>query len=308
MAERRIESLLIASEGSEVAGRLWPTPAASDNITESERSEAQRQHKRTIETVLASERVDVIHFHGLDFGAYVPDTNSPKVATLHLPLPWYQAGSLEGRDVHLVAVSDSQAASATAVAIDRVVRNGIDTSKHVPSNVERSSLLWLGRVCPEKGTHLAIQVARQLDLPLIVAGPVHPFAFHRNYFETEVRPLLDSRRIYVGPVRLEEKARLLGSARALLIPSLAAETSSLVAMEAASSGTPVVAFRSGALPEVVQHELTGFIVDDAQGMADAAMRSDAIQTSICREYALQNFSFERMVDGYIKLYAELVGE
>ncbi len=114
-----------------------------------------------------------------------------------------------------------------------------------------------------------------------------------------------SKRVYVGPVGLEEKARLLSSARALLIPSLAAETSSLVAMEAASSGTPVVAFRSGALPEVVQHELTGFIADDMQSMVEAVTRIDEIQPSNCRDYALENFSSERMVDDYIKLYRHL---
>jgi len=142
---------------------------------------------------------------------------------------------------------------------------------------------------------------------LTVAGPVHPFSFHRNYFETEVRPLLDGKRVYVGPVDLEEKAKLLSNARALLIPSLVAETSSLVAMEAASAGTPVVAFRSGALPEVVRHEVTGFITDDLEGMIDAVARIGEISPLRCRQYALRNFSSERMVDDYVKLYRDLLG-
>jgi glycosyltransferase involved in cell wall biosynthesis len=307
LIERRIYSLAIAADGSEISGRLWATPSASNDIKEAERAEAQKIHRRTIAKVLASEAVDLIHFHGLDFGAYLPDSDVPKVATLHLPIPWYENGSLDAQDVHLVSVSENQAHSADAKRIHTIIRNGIDTSKHLPGAGERGSLLWLGRICPEKGTHIAIQVARELHLPLTVAGPVHPFAFHRNYFQTEVQPLLDSKRVYVGPVGLETKTKLLSSARALLVPSLAAETSSLVAMEAASSGTPVVAFRSGALPEVVRDGVTGFLADDLQGMIQAVARLDEISALRCREYAIRNFSSERMVNDYIKLYKDLLG-
>lgn len=307
LRERSIDSIVIAAEGSQVSGELWSTPPASNEITETERAEAHSFHRCIIAKLLASEQIDLIHFHGLDFGAYVPDTPVVKVVTLHLPIPWYEASSLDEGKVHLVAVSKTQAGSANAHAICGVVPNGIDTSKHIPGDGERTSLLWLGRICPEKGTHIAIQAARDLDLPLIVAGPVLPFASHRNYFENEVQPLLDSKRVYVGPVDLAAKVELLGNARALLIPSLAPETSSLVAMEAASSGTPVVAFRSGALPEVVQHELTGFIADGLEDMVEAVARIDEICSSQCRQYALQNFSWERMVDNYIKLYGNLLG-
>src|SRR3954469_22555705 len=114
LVERGIESVVIAAEGSQVSGRLWPTPPARDDITETERAYAQRFHKCTIENVLASEQIDLIHFHGLDFGAYMPDSRIVKAATLHLPIPWYEAGSLEKHDVNLVAVSKTQAAAAKA--------------------------------------------------------------------------------------------------------------------------------------------------------------------------------------------------
>ena len=307
LAERQIDSLVIAAEGSRVSGKLWPTPAAHDEITEGRRSEAHTLHRRTIEKVLASEHVDVIHFHGLDFGAYVPHTSVAKVVTLHLPIPWYDPASLDDGEIHLVAVSEAQAASAGGMTISRVVRNGIDTNRHLPGDRERTSLLWLGRICPEKGTHIALEVARRADLPLIVAGPVHPFASHRDYFRRDVEPLLDSKRIYVGPVELKEKAKLLSRARALLIPSLAPETSSLVAMEAASSGTPAIAFRSGALPEVVQNGITGFIADDVAGMIEAVVQIGHISPLRCRQHAIENFSSERMVDNYLSLYRDLLG-
>lgn len=307
MAERHIESLVIAAESSRVSGKLWPTPLACDEITETKRSEAHKIHRCTIEKVLRSQQVDVIHFHGLDFGAYVPKTSVAKVVTLHLPIAWYDSASLDDPDIHFVAVSETQAASAGHKRVSRVVRNGIDVTEHMPADGERTGLLWLGRVCPEKGTHIALEVARRADLPLVVAGPVHPFAFHRDYFRREVEPLLDNKRVYVGPVGLGDKAKLLRSARALLIPSLAPETSSLVAMEAASSGTPTVAFRSGALPEVVQDEVTGFIADDLERMVEAVERIGDISPVRCREYAVENFSSERMVDDYVSLYRDLLG-
>jgi glycosyltransferase involved in cell wall biosynthesis len=163
----------------------------------------------------------------------------------------------------------------------------------------------LGRICPEKGVHIALEVAHELDLPMVIAGPVHPFQDHQVYFSERVRPLLDDKRRYTGPVNLEQKIELLAGARCLLIPSLVAETSSLVAMEAISSGTPVVAFRSGALPEVVSHEVTGFIVESQDQMRDAVAHVGDISPEVCRETAITRFDALRMVDDYIKLYASL---
>src|SRR5450755_1906600 len=98
----------------------------------------------------------------------------------------------------------------------------------------------MGRICPEKGVHIALRLAHRLDQRMIVAGPVHDFESHHEYFAREVEPLLDDKRQYIGPVRGQDKSRLLAEARCLIVSSLVAETSSLVAMEAAASGTPVV--------------------------------------------------------------------
>lgn len=179
------------------------------------------------------------------------------LATLHLPISWYPPGIFDCPDMHLVCVSHSQAASAPNGRRLPVVENGIDTRRYGRCEKTREDfLLWLGRVCPEKGTHIALEVAHRLGLRLLVAGRVHPFPSHQKYFDLEVVPLLDSKREYVGPVGLNQKAELLSRARCLLAPSLVAETSSLVAMEAMASGTPVIAFRSGALPETHCSEST----------------------------------------------------
>ncbi len=268
-------SLVVAAPGSTVSGQLIPA----------------------IDQALREHSIDLIHFHGLDFDSYVPDTDVRMVATLHLPLAWYPPPALTRKNVQPVCVSQSQAAQ-TGFS---VVLNGIDIGRfgRAPKN---DYLLWMGRICPEKGTHIALEVARDLDLPLFVAGPVHNFETHQKYFREEVEPLFDKRRQYLGPVTGDAKNQLLAEARVLLVPSLVAETSSLVAMEAASSGTPVIAFRSGALPEVVEHEKTGFIVDSKAEMMEALKHVAGISSEVCRATAESRFSASRMARDYFRLY------
>jgi glycosyltransferase involved in cell wall biosynthesis len=299
-------SLVIAAAESEVAGELLETPAFSGEITEEIRAEAQRVHRARIEEALARYTIDLIHFHGLDLHAYLPSANVPMLATLHLPLAWYPPDIFHLPDVALNCVSHAQAASAPPGKTPAVVCNGIDTCRYGGTWRKRELLLWLGRICPEKGVHIALDVARRLDLPMIVAGPVHPFRTHEAYYAGCVQPLLDDKRRYAGPVDLAQKIDLLARARCLLIPSLAPETSSLVAMEAAASGTPVAAFRTGALPEVVEHGVTGFIADSTEEMAEYVKKAAGISPDTCRKRAHSRFSAERMRHEYLALYDRVI--
>jgi glycosyltransferase involved in cell wall biosynthesis len=251
----------------------------------------------SIEEALHDYSIDLIHFHGLDFNDHVPETNVRMLATMHLPLAWYPQQALLRADVQKICVSRSQAADTGF----RIVLNGIDTARF-HSAPKRDYLLWMGRICPEKGVHIALEVARERDLPLYVAGPVHPFPSHGEYFREKVEPLFDSKRRYLGPVSGEAKNRLLAEARCLLIPSLVAETSSLVAMEAISSGTPVIAYANGALPEVIDHGKTGFIVHSQEEMSAALDRIPAISPDLCRQTAEARFDASRMARDYFTLY------
>ncbi len=286
------QSAVIAAPGSKVTGQL----IESSN------------HKETIDLTLRTREFDLIHFHGLDFAKYLPETSVPMLATLHLPVSFYPAGIVEhclSRGICLNCVSRNQADSTAESRDLPVIPNGIPTDVYAPDEPEEY-LLWLGRICPEKGTHAALEVARRLDMRLIIAGPVHPYPEHRRYFSHCVEPCLDNKRTWVGPVGLNEKHRLLSRASCLLVPSLVAETSSLVAMESLASGTPVVAFAHGALPEVVDDGETGFIVDCAEEMASAIAHVGRLSRAHCRERAIARFDSTRMVGSYRALYRRMM--
>lgn len=295
-------SVVVAARGSQVSGKLFETPIADGEITEDVRRWARAEHRRAIAQALREHEVDLIHFYGLDFYEYLPDCEMAKLATLHLPVEWYPQSIFELRDVTLNYVSRTQAAGRAGA----VIPNGVDVERYAGQFTKQDYLLTLGRICPEKGTDVALRVAHRLDLPMMVAGPVHEFEFHRKFFREQVQPLLDEKRRYVGPVGSRGKPVLLGSARCLLIPSSVAETSSLVAMEAMSAGTAVVALRSGALPEVVENGVTGFLCDTEEEMAEAVRQVGEISPAACRARAMASFSSNRMVADYLQLYRGLV--
>ena len=295
-------SIVIAAEGSKTAGELIESFVAAAEITDDVRQEAQRLHLSCIEKALEKYSIDLIHFHGLDFYSYLPRQTVPMLATLHLPVSFYAAQIFTDERVKLNCVSYAQANSVPGPTKPPVVLNGVDIERYRDKSGEKEFLLVLTRVCPEKGVHIALEVAHRLDLCLIIAGPVHPFRDHQVYFSECVQPLLDEKRQYVGPVGVDTKAALLAGARCLLIPSLVAETSSLVAMEAISSGTPVIAFRAGALPEVVEHGETGFIVDYQDQMIEAVQHTHEISSQTCRSIAELRFDARRMVNDYLELY------
>ena len=303
-------SRVVACEGSQVAGELLPIPAAPGALDDAAREAAHRAVRR----VLATEQADIVHLHGVDFADYLPPPGSTVLATLHLPPSWYPAAALEPQreDTWLQCVSASQHRALqdmlhTANLLPPI-RNGVDVAAlGAVRHGRRGYAVMLGRVCPEKGQHTALQAAHRAKIGLLLAGQVFPYSEHRRYFAGEVAPLLDAQRRFIGPLGFTRKRRLLAGARCLLAPSTAPETSSLVAMEALACGTPVIAFPSGALADLVEHGRTGFLVTSAAEMAEAILQAGRIDPEACRQAARDRFDQADTIAGYFAAYRRLAG-
>jgi len=303
-------SIVLAPAASRVSGQLVPIPHAEPGGVLA-RLHAQRAMRRALDGVLARERVDVLHFHGSDFDAYLPPRGPPALVSLHLPFDWYAPSALRVRRplTWLQPVSRHQAHGAPeGVRLLAPIENGVAENPFALVARKRNFALVLGRICPEKGFHDAIAAARAANMPLLIAGEVFAWETHRRYFDEQIAPQLDPQIRFVGALRGARKQRLLAAARCVLIPSRAPETSSLVAMEALAAGTPVIAYPSGALPEIVEHGVTGFVVDDVEAMARAITQCECLAAQACRETVQLRFPLQRMCDAYLDLYQRLAAQ
>jgi CelD/BcsL family acetyltransferase involved in cellulose biosynthesis/glycosyltransferase involved in cell wall biosynthesis len=301
-------SVVLACAGSSAQGELIVSGAPAATLDARARADAVEHHRAAFAMLLRTRRFDLIHLHGLDFLEYLPPAGPPVVVTLHLPLDWYPARALAPArdDVQFVCVSESQrAARPAALARARTIENGVALDVFRPRGDKRDFVLSLGRICPEKGLHDALAAAHRAGVTLLHGGVAFGYPEHLAYQAERVAPWLDARRRLLGALPLPRKRRLLAAARCLLVTSRARETSSLVAMEALASGTPVVAFREGALPELIEHGRTGFLVDDVAQMADAIAAARGLNPDDCRRAAEQRFCARAMGRRYLALYDEV---
>lgn len=313
LVERGHESVVIAPAGSSVHGRLIPVPAIDGEWDDSACMRQRQCVRAIIEQALAQTHFDLVHCHGMDFATYLPAAGVPILVTLHVPLDWYAVDALRPARplTFLLPVSHDQCRGA-APHLDLLppIRNGVAANPFAGHARKRDFALALGRICPEKGFDETVCATRIADIELRIAGVPFAWPEHVRYHREILIPLLDARRRLIGPVHGLRKLWLLASARCVLINSHARETSSLVAMEALAAGTPVIAYRSGAIPELIEHGLTGFIVDDMDGMVAAIEHVDEIDPQAClraaRERCDLRCDLARMLDAYLALYTRLI--
>jgi glycosyltransferase involved in cell wall biosynthesis len=301
-------SLVVACAGSEIAGELIATAPLPAKFTDDLRRRAQQEHRDRIERVLRQRPIDLVHCHGHDFAEYLPPADIPTLVTLHLPVDHYPADALSERRPcrYFNCVSASQRRNFPVIkSMLPEVPNGVPIPALQARHAARNFALALGRICPEKGFHHALDAAALAQTPVLIAGQVFPYPDHEHYFAEVIQPRLGPQARFLGNLNFLRKRRFLTAAQCLLMPSMIDETSSLVAMEAIACGTPVVAFPVGALPDIIEPGVTGFLVRDTQQMAEAIQASGNIDRERCRDVARQRFSLKRMIDRYFEYYREL---
>ena len=299
-------SIVLAAERSRAAGQVATIPQEAGWIDDAVRARTHAAVRHELARLIDEHGADVVHLHGADFDAYLPGGDVPCVATLHLARPWYGTAALTAPGVHRICVSHGQRAGFGArVEIADVIENGVPLERYAVAPRKGRFALALGRICPEKGFHLAAHAARLAGVPLVIGGAVFPYESHGRYARDVLAPALDADRRWVGPVAGDHKRRLLAQACCLLVTSTVDETSSLAAMEALASGTPVVGFARGALPDLIEHGVTGWLVDDERELPTAIARAATLSPAACRAAAEARCAASRMTARYLELYRAL---
>lgn len=203
---------------------------------------------------------------------------------------------------HYVSISNSDR-SPELTYIDTVY-NGIDESLFSFQEMPEEYLLSFGRIHPEKGTHLAIEIAKKLNMQLLICGLIQD----QQYFTEKVAPCIDDASvIYKGNVGPVERNRLLGNAKALLHPVMFEEPFGLSIAESMMCGTPVIAFNRGAMKELIREGKTGFLVNTVEEAVMAVGNLSSINRYDCHRHAIDNFSQEHMVTRYLEVYKRIAG-
>ena len=250
---------------------------------------------------------DIIHDHSGFAGILIDAVaaHPPAVATLHGDLLEAECDFLSevDHDVALVGISRSQIAKCQTVRWSGMVYNAVDPAEYTPitrHEDKQDYIVQLARINPDKGQHLAIEVARRIGVRLELAGKVDPGA--EEYFDTEIQPHIGDEVNWRENVHGEEKARLLAGARAMVFPIQWDEPFGVAMVEAMVSGTPVLAIPRGAAAEIVEPGVTGWLADDIDGLVQAYASIGEIDLLRCVERAVERFGLEQMGDGYLAVY------
>jgi glycosyltransferase involved in cell wall biosynthesis len=251
---------------------------------------------------------DIIHFH-TDYLHYplLRKLEAPHLTTLHgrLDLPDLVPLYHEFADVPVVSISGSQRIPLPWINWQGTVHHGIPLELYQYKQSQRDYLVFLGRISLEKRVDRAIEIAKRAKMKLKIAAKVD--AVDRAYMDTEIRPLLDHPLVeFIGEIGDKEKADLLGNAYALLFPIDWVEPFGLVMIEAMACGTPVIAFRRGSVSEVIDDNVTGFVVESIDDSLHALDKIEHFDRSRCRSVFEKRFSTARMAAEYVKIYERLM--
>jgi glycosyltransferase involved in cell wall biosynthesis len=300
---RGIDVTLFATEDSFTTGKL-------DGIVERGYEEDRTKDAKVLECMHISyvmeqaNKFDLIHNH-FDFLplTYSRLIKTPMITTIHgfsskLIIPVYERYN----DINdYVSISDAD--RAPSLKYLATIYHGVQPKEFEFNNAPKDYLLYFGRIHPDKGAHDAIAIAKAVKKRLIIAGIIQD----ENYFKEKVEPLTDGDEIiFVGAAGPEKRKELMGNALALLHPIYFDEPFGLSVVESMFCGTPVIAYDRGSMPELIENNVSGFLVNNLQQAIDAVSAIQFIDRKKCYEYAIAKFSMETMVDKYIDAYREIL--
>jgi glycosyltransferase involved in cell wall biosynthesis len=251
---------------------------------------------------------DIVHFH-VDYLHFPLSRRQPipHVTTLHgrldIPdlVPLYQ----EFRNMPVISISNAQREPLSWANWQATVYHGLPADLYRFCPEPGSYLAFVGRISPEKRVDRAIEIASRVQIPLKIAAKVDPVDKH--YFKSVIKPLLCEPRVeFIGEIGEREKDKFLGNAYALLLPIDWPEPFGLVMVEAIACGTPVIAYRDGAVPEVIKEGHTGFIVEGLEDAVEAVRRIPELSRKRCREVFEERFTATRMAHDYVKVFERLI--
>ena len=253
---------------------------------------------------------DIVHFH-IDYLHFPVSrrTRVPNITTLHgrLDLPEHGAVYRQFPDMPLVSISNAQRKPLPKVSWRATVYHGLPDDLYRFEQRPGKYLAFIGRISPEKGLDRAIEASIRAGMPMRIAAKVDKV--DREYFETTIKPMLDHPLVeYIGEVGQREKQEFLGGAYALMFLIDWPEPFGLAMIEALACGTPVIAFRRGSVPEVIDPGITGFIVDNVDEAVEAIPQVAKLNRGDCRKAVDQRFCSYRMANDYLIQYASLQTE
>ena len=302
------EVTLFASGDSRTLAELRPVCERALRLEGKKIVDPLAHHMRMLEMV-AQEAADfdIVHYH-VDY-LHFPVTRRQKISTvttLHGRVdiadvhPIYR----EFREMPLVSISDAQRAPIQWANWVATVHHGLPEQRYVSHENPGKYLAFLGRICPEKRVDRAIEIAKRVGMPIKIAAKVDPA--DQVYFEAEIRRLLDHPLVeYIGEIGEGEKSDFLGNAYALLFPIEWPEPFGLAMIEAMACGTPVIAFRMGSVPEIVEDGKTGYVVENLDEAVKAVERTWTLDRKICRRIFDERFSAGRMCRDYLSVYQQI---
>lgn len=300
---------LFASADSITKGRL--VPACSHALRLSTECVDQLANHITMLQMVQEEieNFDVIHYH-IDYLHYPLSKlyPFPHVTTLHGRLnicelqPLYSLFS----DMPVISISQAQRKPLPSLNWVANIHHGLPANLFKPNFSDGKYLAFLGRISPEKGVDSAIEIAIRSGIPLKIAAKID--RGDSIYFEQRIKKLMDHPLIeFRGEIGEKEKEEFLGGASALLFPINWPEPFGLVTIEALACGTPVIAYRNGSVPEIIQHNRSGFIVNNLEQAVEAAQHISLINRHACRICFEERFTSERMAVEYVNAYQKMIG-